>query len=480
MLGHFGLLFMLGGFATLTPLIALAAWPGEIRHAPAFAVPGATAAMAGWLMTRVFRPRPSHSLTMAEGGVVLVLAWGGISILSAIPLMATLGLNFTQAVFESVSGWTTTGLSVVDVTTAPKSVLLWRSIMQFLGGAGMAVALLSAGGGPLGQGFILAEGRGDQLVPNVRRSARLVAWIYGGYAVAGTIAYRLAGMDFFDSVNHTFAAISTGGFSTRPASIGAWDSPAVEAVSIALMLVGSFNFQTVHLALTRRWRAFLGNAEMQATFVLVPVSALVAMVFLWRTVYPTLGESFRHGVFETVSALTTTGFSLTAYSAWPATAVFVLIVLMLIGGHSGSTAGGLKQLRLHLFARTVGWEVKRILRPRSAIVVREFRMGADVQSAQPSHFTDLAAIGALYAACLAVSVTVCLCHGIDLQSAVFEMVSCLSTVGLSIGATTADTPAPVLWSGTAGMFLGRLEFLIVAVAIVKVVTDFAALRSGSR
>lgn len=477
-LGHFGLLLLLGGCVVLTPLVALAAYPHELHVAPAFLLPGLSAVGAGWLLRRTCRPRPSHSLTIAEGGIVLVLAWGGICVLSGLPLMATVGLDFSQAVFEAVSGWTTTGLSVVDVTRCPNVVLLWRSTMQFFGGAGMAVALLSVGGGPLGQGFILAEGRGDQLVPNVRRSARLVAWIYTGYAVVGTIAYTAAGMTVFEAVNHTFAAISTGGFSTRPENIGAWDSPAVEAVSIALMLVGSFNFQTVHLALTRRWRAFLGNAEMQVTFVLVPLSAAIAMLFLWGTVYPSLGTAFRHAIFETVSALTTTGFSLTPYTSWPATAVFVLIVLMVIGGHTGSTAGGLKQLRGHLFVRTVVWEVKRILRPRSAVVVREFRMGPDPQAAQASHFVDLAAIGALYAICLAISVTILLAHGIDLQSATFEMVSCLSTVGLTIGVTTPTTPAGVLWAGSVGMFLGRLEFLIVVVALAKVLRDAKPLVRG--
>ncbi len=470
-LGHFGLLLLLGGCVVLTPLTALVAWPEEIGTAAAFIAPGVTAIGVGWMLRRFCRPRPSHSLTVAEGGIVLVMAWGAICTLSALPLMATLGLTFSQAVFESVSGWTTTGLSVVDVTKSPHTVLLWRSTMQFFGGAGMAVVLLSAGGGPLGQGFIAAEGRGDQLVPHVRRSAVLVAWIYTGYAVVGTLGYMVAGMTFFEGVNHSFAAISTGGFSTRPENIGAWDSPGVEAVSIALMLVGSFNFQTVFLALTRRWRAFATNAEMQVTFILVPLSALVAMLFLWGTVYPSLATAFRHALFETVSALTTTGFSLTPYTSWPATAVFVLIVLMLIGGHTGSTAGGLKQLRANLFFRTVGWEVKRLLRPRSAVVVREFGMGPERQTAQQSHFMDLAAIGTLYSLCLVVSVTVLLAHGYDLQSAAFEMISCLSTVGLSIGVTTPTTPPAVLWAGSVGMFLGRLEFLIVLVAVGKCLRD---------
>ena len=162
--GHLGPLLLLAGGAMLTPLAALAAWPGEAEYAVSFVGPALVTGGTGMWLGRRFRPRPHVSLSVAEGGIVLVAAWVVVCLASALPLMATLGLTFTQAVFESVSGWTTTGLSVVDVTKAPHVVLLWRSVMQFLGGAGMAIVLLTAGGGPMGPGFAAAEGRGDQLV----------------------------------------------------------------------------------------------------------------------------------------------------------------------------------------------------------------------------------------------------------------------------------------------------------------------------
>lgn len=145
-------------------------------------------------------------------------------------------LNFTQALFESVSGWTTTGLSVVDVTQCSRLILLWRSIMQLAGGAGLAIIMLAAIVGPVGPALSIAEGRTDQLVPHVRKSAKMVLLIYAGYAAVGILAYHLAGLPLFDSINHSFAAISTGGFSTQPESIGHWDSVLVEAVTLPLMI----------------------------------------------------------------------------------------------------------------------------------------------------------------------------------------------------------------------------------------------------
>jgi trk system potassium uptake protein len=156
------------------------------------------------------------------------------------------GPPFSRALFESVSGWTTTGLSVVDVTSAGPMILFWRSIIQLAGGAGLAIIMMSAIVGPTGVGISSAEGRSDQLVPHVRQSARLVLIIYTCYALPEPLAYRMAGMSLFDAVNHSFAAVSTGGF-PRVESIGYWDSTAIEAVTLPLMLLGNLSFVTAWL-----------------------------------------------------------------------------------------------------------------------------------------------------------------------------------------------------------------------------------------
>ncbi len=165
-------------------------------------------------------------------------------------------LNFTQAYFEAMSGWTTTGLSVVDVTKAPMLFLFFRSVMQFFGGFGIVLVVVSALSESLGMRLYTAEGHNDKLLPNLAKSARMILKIYVGYFIAGTVLYVIFGMPVFDAVNHCMAALSTGGFSTKADSIGAYNSLPIELVTVILMLLGETNFFANMLLVRRKFRAF--------------------------------------------------------------------------------------------------------------------------------------------------------------------------------------------------------------------------------
>ncbi len=270
-----GLILVVGGFLMLAPLAV--ATRADLAH---FIIPAACQFLIGAGLWLAFSRKGVGPLTVQEGGIIVLASWVLICLFSAWPFAEIHGLTFTQAVFESVSGWTTTGLSVIDVTQASRAILLWRSVMQLAGGAGLAILMLAAIVGPVGPAVSIAEGRSEQLVPHVRESARLVMFLYAGYAVAGVAAYILAGMDWFDAVNHAFAAISTGGFSTKTASIGHWDSVAIEAVSIPLMVLGNLNFFTAYLLVHGRFRAVLRNGEVRLMAVLIPLAALILFFFV--------------------------------------------------------------------------------------------------------------------------------------------------------------------------------------------------------
>ncbi len=219
-LSSVGMILLLAGIWMLAPLLIVFACPDEAANALAFAGPAGCLCLVGLLLRRVFHPASNVTLSIQEGGVIVLTTWVVVMLFSAWPFMGVLQLPFSRSIFESVSGWTTTGLSVVDVTKAGPMILFWRSAMQLAGGAGLAIIMMSAITGPTGVGISSAEGRSDQLVPQVRQSARLVLIIYISYATIGTLAYWVAGMSLFDAVNHSFAAVSTGGFSTRADSIG--------------------------------------------------------------------------------------------------------------------------------------------------------------------------------------------------------------------------------------------------------------------
>jgi trk system potassium uptake protein TrkH len=466
-----GMIFILSGAVMLTPLTVLPMYPDEAAYAIDFALPSVCLFVLGISLWRLFRASSNATLSVQEGGIIVLVSWVVVIFFSAWPFMSVLGLSFSHSVFESVSGWTTTGLSVVDVTSAGRMILLWRSIIQLAGGAGLAIIMMSALVGPTGVGISSAEGRTDQLVPQVRQSARLVLMIYSFYAFVGTLAYWMAGMSFFDAVNHAFTAVSTGGFSTRPESIGYWNSAVIEAVTLPLMILGNLSFVTAWFL----WRGEFGyvvkNGEARLQVVLIPLAAAAVFLLTCLSIYPHVSKSVRVAVFDTVSAITTTGFSSVSYANWNAFGLFMLILLMLIGGGTCSTAGGIKQFRIYLFWKLLFWDIGRHLMPQAAVVERPVWEGGRNVFIDDARVRQAAVFIFLYVVIYVCGVMLLCACGFSLSDSLFEFASAIGTVGLSIGITSVKMPAPALWAQSIAMFLGRLEFMVVFVSLVKLGKD---------
>ena len=410
----------------------------------------------------------------------MVLAWLSAILFGTLPFILLDGLTFTQAMFESTSGWTTTGLSVVDVTQTSQLILLYRSIMELFGGAGLAIITLSAIAGPVGASLSSAEGRSEQLAPNVRRSAKLVLIIYSGLCAFGVVALRISGVGWFDAVNHSFAALSTGGFSTRTDSIGYWDSPFVEAVTIVLMILGGMNFVTIYLLLTGKIKSVIRNGQIRLQALFIPLAAIAIFFGSAFALYPTLGKAIRVSIFEAVTALTTTGFSTVGYGDWNSFPWLAMIILMLIGGGAGSTAGGIKQLRIYILYRALLTEMKGMLLPTGAVNETKVWQGEQLQFLKSNQIRQVALFIFLYIGAFLLGAVVMTAYGYPLQDSLFEYASTLGTVGLSIGITSADAPVGVLWAQVFGMFLGRLEFFTVFVGVACLLRDIRPLVAGSK
>ncbi len=474
-LKYIGVLVAGGGLYLLTPLFSLLFFPGEVNYSLSFVIPALIGIFFGALLYFFNRSSFEVTLNLKEGGVIVVISWLVVILLFSLPFYLTGIADFTGAVFESTSGITTTGLTVVEEDSVPKMFLLWRSLMQLLGGAGLVVVMMAAIINPYGFGMFQAEGREDQLVPHVKRSAKLISTIYISYSLAGIVLYYLAGMNLFDSINHSFAALSTGGFSTSPASIGAWDSLSVELVTILLMLLGGINFATHYVLLKGKYRLFFKNGEIRFSgFVLLFSIPLVSFLGL-RGISTAVSEAVRTGSFQVISALTTTGFSTVSLAGWPALAFFTIIILMLIGGGAGSTAGGLKQFRVHALFCVLFSEIKRIVLPDRAVYNTHVWRGEKQVRLDNEQIKEIASFVALYFVTFTVGVLIFLSYGYEIRESLFEFASALGTVGLSTGITGPEAPRGILWTQTAGMFLGRLEFLIIFVSIIKLLSDVRAL-----
>ncbi|MDK2893722.1 MAG: trk/ktr system potassium uptake protein, partial [Thermotoga sp.] len=331
----------------LLPTIFVIFYPEEWIYIESFLVPSIISFASGVVLKKVSKLNETRVVGYQEGAVIVVTTWCAAVVLSALPFVIEGLLNFHQAVFEATSSWTTTGLTMFpDVESLPHVFLVWRSVMQFIGGAGFAVIMLATLSGPLGASLYSSEGRVDNILPNVTHSTKVIMVIYVAYAAAGMFFLHMAGMPWFDAFNHSLTALSTGGFSVKNASIGYYDSVSIEVITIVLMLLGGTGFGIHYTLWKGNFKAFVKNGEpwiMGSTIV-------IASLFLLRPAEKVFHEkALRYVVFQVVSAITTTGFSNADLVPWVTLfpiGVYLLTVIMMLGGMMDSTAGGLKQFRV--------------------------------------------------------------------------------------------------------------------------------------
>ncbi len=463
-----GGILLIAAAVLLMPLALLPFYPEETALLLHFLLPALALAASGLILAQFWRKtRAPISIDEQEGAFVVTLAWLIVTFASSWPFIGISGLNFSQAFFEAMSGWTTTGLSMVDVENTPKILLFFRSIMQLAGGAGLAIIMMAAFSLPVGAGLYRAEGRGYQLVPNVTRSAKMVVLLYLGYSIAGSMALTLSGMSPFDAVNHAFCAVSTGGFSTKAMSIGYWDSPLIEALTLVLMILGNFNFLSVYILISGKIRSFLRNAETRLFSLFALTGAVLLFIVVASGTYGSIEKELRVALFEAISALTTTGFSTVGYANWSGIGIFLMIILMIVGGGMCSTAGGLKQYRVFILLKGIWWELRRMMLPRRAVIVHRVMVGDENRIVDERQIMEIGIFAFLYISTLAIGTAALSACGYSLRDAAFEFASALGTVGLSVGVTASGTPPLALWTMTAGMFLGRLEFFVIFVSIAK-------------
>lgn len=467
------MILILAGVLMLSPLLCLFFYPQEASQLWDFLIPASITISIGIFLWLLFRIKNGQSLDIRQSAVIVVLSWITVCLFSAWPFMTIQKLNFTQAIFESVSGWTTTGLSVINVEQSSHLILLWRSITQWAGGAGLAIIMLATIVGPTGPALGIAEGRSQQLVPQVRQSAKIVMIIYTGYTVLGITAYYFAGMDIFDAVNHTFTGISTGGFSTKTNSIGYWNSLSIESVTLSLMILGNLNFLTAYLLFHGKIKAVSKNGEIRLTFLLFPMCSVALFFLVCTGLYPTLSKSIRVAVFETFAALTTTGFSTVGYNNWNSFGILLIITLMLVGGGTCSTAGGIKQYRIYVLYKSFVWEIKRFFLPQTAVQENHIWQGEHKDFISDTRIRQIATFVFLYLATYMLGGLIIASTGIGLKESLFEFASALGTVGLSVGVTGSQASPVVLWTEIFGMLLGRLEFFVIISGILKILSDIS-------
>ena len=432
-------------------------------------------ALAGGFLMALSHRRPEREIKQREGILVVVLIWMGICFFGCLPYFFSPWFpNLTDAFFESASGFTTTGATVLErVEVLSPPIQLWRCFSHWLGG--MGIVLLGLAILPLvGQGGMylyraeFSGAKSQRLTPRVLETTKALWKIYILLTLLEIIALWLAGMDGFEAVCQSFSTLGTGGFSTRTASIAGFDSPLIDYIIIVFMLLSGMSFiQHYRLLVERQLRSFWTDYELRSyLLLLLGATAIIASVLLWKN-HMEGEQAFRAALFQVTSILTTTGFVTNDYAAWYPLCQLTLFMLMFVGGCTGSTAGGIKVARVMFLSRIVDREFRRMAEPQGVFTIR---LGGET-TPEPAvngllNLVYLSWLVIIFAWLLLTAL------GVDLFTALSAVVACIFNVGPGLGGvgpmnTYAQLPDMAKWILSLCMIAGRLEFYTLLVILTK-------------
>ena len=458
-----GLLLMIFSLSMLPP--ALVGWhygDGEVMpFLHGFVLVLGVGLLAWWPVRRERR-----ELKLRDGFLIVVLFWTVLSLSGAVPLFFAdkPDLSVTDAVFEAVSGLTTTGATVLSgIDSLPHSILFYRQQLQWLGGMGIVVLavailpLLGVGGMQLFKAETPGPMKDNKLTARITDTAKTLWFIYVGLTVAAAIAFRLGGMGWFDAIGHAFSTVSIGGFSTHDAGFGFYNSAWLEAMATLFMFLAGVNFTLHFLAWNRRSvHAYWHDSEFRLYFSILASMILLYTLMLWGyQTYTSFWEALRFASFNVMSYATTTGFATADITAWPLFLPVLLMFLAMIGGSTGSAAGGMKVMRVMLIAKQSYRELKQLLHPQAELPVK---LNGQVIPARV-----IQSVWGFFSAYVMIVVFLVMfmqAVGLDEVSAFGATVATLTNLGPGLGevsSTFASAPDAAKWVGCLAMILGRLE-----------------------
>ncbi|QDO93721.1 TrkH family potassium uptake protein [Formosa sediminum] len=475
------LLLFNGGFILLSTLVSLFYNDGDTLR---LLISGLIPITIGIIIMYSTRDHKKE-INKREGYIIVTFGWLAMTLSGTLPYIITQSIpNFTDAFFETMSGYTTTGSSILhDIEIIPHGVLFWRSLTHWIGGMGiivLAIAIL-----PLlgigGMQLFAAEAPGpsaDKLHPRITDTAKRLWLIYFGYTLAETLLLWAAGMTFFDAINHALATLSTGGFSTKNASVAYWNhQPIIQYIIILFMYLAGANFVLSYFAFKGKIQKILKDEEFKlyTTFIAV-FTAIVAFIIYFRAdlgmssithpmVWGQAESAFRHALFQVLSIITTTGFVSADYTLWTHFLVVFFFGLMFLGGSAGSTSGGVKVVRHLIMIKNGFMEFKRSLHPNAVLPVRY-----NNKAVTGDIVFNVLAFFILYMLSFIIGALVFSMLGINFESAVGLSASSLGNVGPALGnygpvTNYAALPAVGKWWCSFLMLIGRLELFTVLVLL---------------
>ena len=429
---------------------------------------GAITIFSGFLMRLVTKDHKNSEIKKRDGYLIVIGGWLFMTLFGCLPYLISGSIpDLTNAFFETMSGFTTTGSTILnDIESLPRSILFWRSMTQWIGGMGIIVLtiailpLLGIGGMEL----FIAEAPGptkDKIHPRIKETAKRLWIIYFGLTFLETIILMVIGLDFFDAINHSLTTTSTGGFSTKQASIAAFQNPWVEAVIVVFMFLAGTNFTLIYFGLKIRFNKILKNDEFKWYITSICLIVITLTIYHSFSSGITLLKSFREICFQVVSIITTTGYSTADYTLWGSFMSFIFFLFLFSGASAGSTSGGIKIVRIILLIKNGLLEFKRRLHPKAVIPV--ILNGSSISN-QVTY--NLLAFIFLYLFVFAIGSIFLAGLGIDIITSISAVASAIGNVGPGIGKVGPsysfnEIPSIGKWVLSLLMLMGRLELFTV-------------------
>jgi trk system potassium uptake protein TrkH len=462
-----GFLLFVEGVAMMLPLVVSLFYRESDFNA--FIISSAITIASGAVIL-AFARQATKDIGKREGFIIVSFVWIIFSFFGSLPYVISGAIpNFTNAFFETISGFTTTGSSVLNnIEELPHGILFWRSLTQWLGGMGIIVLSLAIlpvfGIG--GMQLYVAEVPGptpDKISPRIRQTAKTLWIIYLGFTITETVLLWIGGMTFFDAVCHSLTTMATGGFSTKQASIAHWNSPFIQYVIVFFMFIAGTNFTLSYLALKGKFRLAFKDEEFR--YYTLFVLGFTFLIFTGLYISTSLGveKAFRNSLFQVVSIITTTGYATADYLTWQPILTILIFALFFFGGSAGSTGGGIKIMRIVLLLKNSYYELRRMLHPNAVIPVRFNKHTVDSKI-----ITNVLAFFMLYFIIFAFSTIVFTLIDPDMESSMGAVATCLGNIGPGLGnvgpAETFMHIKPIgKWFLSFLMLLGRLELFTVLV-----------------
>jgi len=428
--------------------------------------------LAGLVFHILFRSAKAESISQREGMAIVAIGWTAVGLFGALPFYIGNGLSFVDAFFESVSGFTTTGSSILtNIEALSKGLLFWRSFIQWLGGMGIIVLsvailpFLGLGGMQLYKAEVPSPVP-DKLKPRIRDTARILWKVYVLISLAEVILLMLGGMDLYDALCHTFTTMPTGGFSTKNASIAHFDSAYFDIIFIIFMILAGINFSLHYQMLRGKPLAFWRDAECRFFFGVVIILTAIVSFNIYGSVYEKVGQAIRYGAFQVVSIVTTTGYATADYEKWPAMSQLILLLCMFLGASAGSTGGGVKCLRVMLCFKFCYKELFSIIHPHAVTHIK-----ISGKTVPEDVMRSILGFLALYIGIFALSSVLLAGLGVDFVTSFGAVAACLGNIGPGFGLVGpvdnyAQIPYLGKWLLIWCMLLGRLEVFTVIIFLV--------------